>query len=312
METENKQPPFFSIVMPTYNRASFLPDTIHSVLQQLFQDWELIIIDDGSTDNTSQTVQQFADARIRYYWQTNQERSAARNKGIELAAGKFICFLDSDDHWRKNHLTVLFDKIQENNGKPALYFTSIAWNFPDRKQDVIFNSPTGKNLAEYVITNQIATPSACIHFSLLESRKFNTSIRINEDVELFARIVSVVDLIQSKEVTVDVIIHNQNTQALTKNYITPQMNAMNIIFSNPDLKNKISASFKRERFRQLRHQLINYYLSIENFAEMNKEIVKFLFLYPFDKQNKSKIVLLLYHLPGGSFIQKTVHRLKRK
>jgi glycosyltransferase involved in cell wall biosynthesis len=90
--------PFFSIILPTYNRASFISKAIESVIDQLYNKWELIILDDGSTDNTKEIVLSFNDDRIRYIYQENKERSAARNNGIRNAKGEYICFLDSDDY----------------------------------------------------------------------------------------------------------------------------------------------------------------------------------------------------------------------
>ena len=86
----------FSIIIPTYNRAAFLPKAIESVLAQTYTDWELIVVDDGSTDNTREVVAQYNDERIIYIYQENAERSAARNNGISQAKGDFICFMDSD------------------------------------------------------------------------------------------------------------------------------------------------------------------------------------------------------------------------
>ena len=97
---------FFSIIIPTYNRSGFLSKAIESIIVQRCEDWELIIVDDGSTDDTKKTVQEFLekDSRIRYIFQENQERSAARNNGIKHANGDWICFLDSDDVYLTNHL----------------------------------------------------------------------------------------------------------------------------------------------------------------------------------------------------------------
>src|SRR5690606_13762646 len=99
--------------------------SISSVLNQTYKDFELIIIDDGSTDNTKEIVNRFEDHRIRYIYQTNQERSAARNNGIKNAKGKFICFLDSDDGYYEQHLEKLYTAISENNFQQALYYTGI-------------------------------------------------------------------------------------------------------------------------------------------------------------------------------------------
>lgn len=90
--------PFVSFVIPTYNRAQFLNTAIESVLHQDSGDWELIIMDDGSTDATGDVVKKFTDARIIYVQTTNNERGVARNTGVNLAKGTFVSFIDSDDY----------------------------------------------------------------------------------------------------------------------------------------------------------------------------------------------------------------------
>ncbi len=302
--------PFFSIVIPTYNRAHLIGKTVASVISQLYTDWELLIIDDGSTDSTHEVILSFNDSRIKYVWQKNAERSMARNNGITQAKGEFICFLDSDDLWRENHLQILYSTIEKNHFKPALYFTGMAWNFADRNEDIVFESPIGKNPVEYVIQNQLAPSTTCLQKDILKTEKFNPSLRINEDVELFARVAAQYDLVQVKDITVDFVIHSQNTKALEKNLVSPQIEAMNMIFTNPALRNKISDVFKKQKIQNLKHQLINYYLAAGEFAKMNKEIIRFLISYPSHFQNKSKIVLLLYHLPGGALLKNVVNKLK--
>jgi glycosyltransferase involved in cell wall biosynthesis len=93
--------PKISVVIPTYNRAHLLPECINSVLDQTFRDFEIIVIDDGSTDNTREVVSAFP---VIYLWQENQRLPGARNKGSELAQGEYIAFLDSDDVLLKNAL----------------------------------------------------------------------------------------------------------------------------------------------------------------------------------------------------------------
>gem|GEM_PF-276531 len=303
--------PYFSIIIPTYNRAHLIGKTIQSVIGQSFPDWELLVIDDGSNDYTEEVVKNFNEDRIKYFWQNNQERSAARNNGIELASGKFICFLDSDDVWLPFHLEKLLKKTTETDPKEALYFTGMRWIFPDRSEDVIFPSPEGRNPIEYVIAHQIAPSTVCIHTSILKKQKFDTTLRINEDVELFARIASEYAVVQIAEITIDFIIHSGNTKSVEKDMINPQVVAMKKIFDNPCLKEKISSAFKRQIFRSLQHRLIYHYLATAQKAKMNTEIIRYLVCYPRDKQNKSKVVLLLYNLPGGVILQKLVSGNKR-
>ena len=97
--------PVISVITPTYNRADFLPEAVRSVLDQTFQDFELLIVDDGSTDKTPETLEPFLkDQRVRYEFQPNQGQSVARNRALEKARGQFICFLDSDNAWLPDKL----------------------------------------------------------------------------------------------------------------------------------------------------------------------------------------------------------------
>lgn len=97
--TEHFQP-IVSVILPTFNRARTLTRAIRSVLAQTFQEWELLVVDDASIDETSNLMRKFSDARIRYIrHEHNRGPSSARNSGIEVARGAYIAFLDSDDEW---------------------------------------------------------------------------------------------------------------------------------------------------------------------------------------------------------------------
>lgn len=96
-----------SIITPTYNCGKFIGETIESVLKQTYQDWEMIIVDDCSTDNTKEVVERYLelDNRIKYYLlEVNSGAAVARTKAMELATGKYIAFLDSDDLWAEGKL----------------------------------------------------------------------------------------------------------------------------------------------------------------------------------------------------------------
>lgn len=96
---DRRPAPFVSVVIPSYNRADLIAETLESVLQQTYRDLEIIVIDDGSTDGTRRVVEPFVRDNVRYVWQENAERAASRNHGLRLASGEFIAFLDSDDLW---------------------------------------------------------------------------------------------------------------------------------------------------------------------------------------------------------------------
>jgi glycosyltransferase involved in cell wall biosynthesis len=95
--------PKISVVIPTYNNAALLCETLDGVRGQTFKDFEVIVVDDGSTDNTAEVVRKY-DPNVRYLHQPNQGPAAARNKGASLAQGEFIAFCDHDDIWNQRHL----------------------------------------------------------------------------------------------------------------------------------------------------------------------------------------------------------------
>jgi glycosyltransferase involved in cell wall biosynthesis len=99
--------PFFSIIIPTYNRANTIQGSITSVLNQTFGAFELIVVDDGSTDNTKEVVSNFRDNRLKYVRQANAGVSQARNTGASQAAGEYLLFLDSDDSFTPRYLEKL-------------------------------------------------------------------------------------------------------------------------------------------------------------------------------------------------------------
>jgi len=103
----------FSVVIPLYNKANFIGDCLESVLKQTHQDFEVIIVNDGSTDGSKKVVETFKDPRIQVLHQNNKGASAARNSGIEKAKNKWIALIDADDYWYPNHLEELNKMISK-------------------------------------------------------------------------------------------------------------------------------------------------------------------------------------------------------
>ena len=107
--------PDISIIMPTLNRGSHLENAVKSVIAQSFENWELIIVDDGSTDNTFETLDPYLGrfSNIRYMKHKNRKAALSRTAGIQAAFGRYITFLDSDDHYLENHLETRIALIKE-------------------------------------------------------------------------------------------------------------------------------------------------------------------------------------------------------
>ena len=117
MSISTDLPATVSVILPTYNREGFLPAAFQSLSEQSFTDWDLIVVDDGSTDNTREVVDRLKQSRgnrIRYVKQENRGAYSARNRGLEEAAGKYIAFFDSDDLWLPHHLSRCVTALEKN------------------------------------------------------------------------------------------------------------------------------------------------------------------------------------------------------
>jgi glycosyltransferase involved in cell wall biosynthesis len=188
--------PFFSIVTPLYNKQNLIGPTIEGALAQTFTDFELIIINDGSTDDSEEAVKSFTDSRIVYRKTENRKVSAARNTGIEMAKGEIIAFLDADDHWKPNHLQKLFDLynnfpeagllasryiIKIGNGKIV---TPLFLNVPDDHRGIV-PDPFEASLAyRLALTSAVAVPKHVFDITGM----FNVNVTHPEDTELWIKI----------------------------------------------------------------------------------------------------------------------------
>jgi glycosyltransferase involved in cell wall biosynthesis len=126
--------PKVSVTIPTYNRAAQVRTAIESALSQTVGDLEVIVVDDGSSDNTGKVLRETYGDRIRYFAQTNQGVAAARNKGIREARGEWIAFLDSDDHWEKDKLEWQLKALERFGPQCGACYTDVQFlNHPEKR-----------------------------------------------------------------------------------------------------------------------------------------------------------------------------------
>ncbi|MEQ8924877.1 MAG: glycosyltransferase [Fulvivirga sp.] len=181
--------PVFSVIIPTFNRGKYISRAIDSVLNQTFQDFELIIINDGSTDDSDAIINSYNDSRIRYISKNNEERNIARNTGIKVSSGKWICFLDSDDYYYLNHLEKANDFIKTNKVKHWFHLNSEVRNERDQLIEIRKSVP---NPAKSLIReNFLLINSLVFNRTILEKIHFLNSENavIGEDHYLWLRLV---------------------------------------------------------------------------------------------------------------------------
>ncbi len=207
-----KTPPFFSIIIPTYNRMHLVGKTIESILHQEFTDFELLVVDDGSKDHTEDVVRKFKDSRVQYYRKENGERGAARNYGQRIARGLYVNFFDSDDLMYSNHLRVA-KELAESNDKPAIFYLSYDFKAVDgsvtKKADQLGDDTVKKAFFDNFLScnGVFVRKDVASDFPFQENRMLASA----EDWELWIRLMSRYKLFYSNEITTSVVGHDQRS-----------------------------------------------------------------------------------------------------
>ncbi len=186
--------PFFSVIIPLYNKEKFMENTLQSVLKQTFSDFEIVIINDGSTDLSEQKVYQFQDSRIRYYTQKNQGASLARNYGISLAKSKYITFIDADDFWYPEFLAFMYQTIHRFP-EQKVFAAAIEIETP---KNIFPAAYSIKKTGDFEVVNYfeassketvICTSCAVFHHLVFEEvGNFDIAIKSGQDTDLWIRI----------------------------------------------------------------------------------------------------------------------------
>ena len=187
--------PTVSVIIATYNRAHYVAETIDSVLLQKFRDFELIVIDDGSTDNTREVLRRYGD-RLRFYCQENRGPSAARNLGVRHARGEWIAIQDSDDLCRPNHLEVLFGYVAARPDCRMVFANGAYLGRSNRKRDTIIPVRKSRRLARDGVNLQDLFEKSIVRLqaSLISKSAYeeigghDESLRICMDLDLSFRL----------------------------------------------------------------------------------------------------------------------------
>jgi glycosyltransferase involved in cell wall biosynthesis len=201
--------PLFSIIIPTYNRAERNAKTVQSALNQTIGDFELIIVDDGSTDNTEEIIKSLLDPRIHYFKKNNEERAIARNYGIHRAKGDYITFLDSDDQLFPHFLDEA-QKVIEQNNRPEWFH--LAYEIVDEKGVIIRqeNKRKGDINKSLIRGNHLSCIGVFIRKDILEKYQFNDDPEIigSEDYLLWLKLASLYPLRYSNNISACMIQHD--------------------------------------------------------------------------------------------------------
>jgi glycosyltransferase involved in cell wall biosynthesis len=211
---------FYSIVIPLYNKEKFIQTTLKSVLNQTFIDFEIIVVNDGSTDNSEEVISQINDKRVHYFCKINEGVSSARNFGIEKAKGDYICLLDADDYWEPDFLFE-FHSVIHKNGNHNVFSCAIKIEIENKTYSGKYSLP---NKTEIQILNyfeaskyQSIISSSSVIFKRCVFEKiglFDTKIKMDEDTDFWIRVgIEYPIIFINKELA---IYKNTDTRSLSK------------------------------------------------------------------------------------------------
>ncbi len=180
-----------SVVIPTYNYAAFLPGAVEGVRAQEWDDLEIVVVDDGSTDETPEVLEALAreNRNFRWFRQENAGAAAARNRGIEEARGEFVAFLDADDLWLPGKLTAQFAALAERPAA-AFSYTDVTLRHPNgTDEDLACGVPEQPLLLQLLGGNLFATPTVLARRECFrEVGLFDASLRTGEDWDMWLRL----------------------------------------------------------------------------------------------------------------------------
>lgn len=258
--------PFFSIIIPTHNRANLISVAINSVLNQTFQDFEIIVVDDGSKDNTEEVVKSIKDRRIRYYKKENEERSIARNFGIDNVIGKYIGFLDADDYALTIHLETAFENIQKCDANSIIH---LGYKIENTNGKVItqVTNLNESSIDSLPFENRLNCNAIFIPSHIIKKYKFLNSkyATISEDRYLWIILASRFEFHFVPEITSVTVEHDE--RSLNTLNAQKVMQSFNVIFKHL-LKDKEA---RKKYGKNLNYFASNQYLFCSNISLANKK-----------------------------------------
>ena len=289
--------PEVSVILPTFNRARELPRSIYSVLSQTFSDFELIVVDDASSDDTSEVVASINDSRIRYErLVANVGGAEARNVGIRKARGEFIAFQDSDDEWRCYKLEKCVSILR--NDRSLIGVFSAFWQIRDRavRYMPVVNPPSSpENFQEALIrANFIGTPTAVVRAeSLMKIGGFDPEMPRYQDWDLFLRLSGIGYLGFIEE---PLVLSYCTVGSISTNQAAHKDALIKIFQKNREMIEKNSA-LKADWL----HRIGDAQLQLGEVKSGRKKILQAVILRPL---NLRYIVKALFAFPGNSVLYK--------
>lgn len=291
--------PFFSVIIPVYNRQSFIEKAIRSVLNQTFEDFEIIVIDDGSTDDTERAVKSIESDKLRYIKKKNEERGIARNTGAEQARGRYVNFFDSDDLLLPNHLQEAYSFIKRTNSAEVYHF---AYEFRSEHGKLIerrnrFRGDINKKL---IHGNLLSCNGVFIRKDIAQLHPFrpDRALAASEDYELWLRLAARYKIHHSNIVTSVIVNHEgRSTIAYDIAKLIERIELLEkYIWEDPEIR-KVYSKYKNVQRSDTKSYIALYLtLSGRPIGEVVLYLRKSFLLSPFTLLSRRRFYAILKHL----------------
>jgi glycosyltransferase involved in cell wall biosynthesis len=247
--------PLVSIITPTFNRAQFLGECIESVLGQTYTNIEHLLVDDGSTDNTTEVVRRYPDNRIQYTRQENRGQATARNVGLRMAKGQFICFLDSDNVWKLHKIERQLQLMQQLAHVDILYG---AQEVIDENSQIVpppdglrpMTRHSGRIMKHLLLENCVSFNTAMVRRQCFDqSGGFDENVRAGDDYDLWLRLSAKYEFLYIPEVFGQYrVMQNQISSDKERRFNSNKAMLERFIKANPELVDERMERFVWSRF----------------------------------------------------------------
>jgi len=273
MENSLSDKLLFTIIIPTYNRADLVMTTISSVLNQTFSSFEILLVDDGSTDNTEEVVKQIKDPRFKYLKKQNGERGAARNFGIKHASGQYVTFCDSDDIIFPDYFSNATEVLQKHGSIPWFH---LAYEIRREVGPPIRMNWMEDNFIEYIAKgNPLSCMGVFVRRDILEEYPFNENRHLagSEDWELWLRLAARYPIVFDSRIAAALLFHKDRSVINTNELKLSLRKYLSIGYAFDDAY--VQQSFSK--YRKIMEAYFDTYISLHLLLSgSNKKAMRYL------------------------------------
>lgn len=246
--------PQVSVIIPAYNGEAYIQQSIESVLHQSYQNWELVVVDDGSTDRTQKIVTEYGDL-VRYVYQENQNVAAARNRGIREARGEWLAFLDQDDFFVPEKLAVQVSALAKH---PSVGIVHSGWQIVDREGNVVsrvepWHGIPELNVASWLLWKPVFLGAMLFRRDGLEfAGGFNCRFHQAPDVDLVLRLALMgCEAVWVPQTTVGYRQHDRNASRNTQVQVLECEEVLDRLFARSNLSEEIGQLERQARYNNM-------------------------------------------------------------